>query len=463
LREPAAPKDSLRWRGVYQELSREHGWEPLRVEGRLPPELRGTLYRNGPALFSSGGKPYLHAFDGDGAISAVRIDAGRAWGAVRVIDTRWLKKERAAGGQLYRSYAQFGRGWRRWGTLPKNPANISVLPWNGQLLALWEAGKPIALSPDDLTTQGETTLGGVVAPTFSAHPHAVDGRLFNFGVRYGRHFSLKLYELASDVRLIGEVPLRFPTLIHDFVPTARHFVFLCPPRRLDVPRLLAGVAPFVDTLRWEADRGSEILVVPRSNPDRPVRFEVPAFFLWHIAAAWEEGDEIVVDFVRYADDATDGWFGRAPWRVEAPASSAYVRARIDLRTRRFHPTVLCDTPCEFPGVDPRRAGTPVDRAWILAWMGGVGAIEAPRVARLSTGDGTLQPAPMGESEFPGEPIVIPRTDGDCWIASLVYDGDQNASYLAVWDGARWPEPPVARLWFQQAIPLSYHGAWSTHV
>ena len=62
--------ETLTWRGIFRDLPREHGFEPLRVEGRLPDELHGSLYRCGPARFSIGGEPYLHWFDADGAVTA---------------------------------------------------------------------------------------------------------------------------------------------------------------------------------------------------------------------------------------------------------------------------------------------------------------------------------------------------------------------------------------------------------
>src|SRR5215210_6342661 len=107
-------QENLPWRGVFRDLPREHGFEPLRVEGTLPEGLRGVLYRCGPARFSIGGEPYLHWFDADGAVTAVRFDGKRVDAAVRTVATRWLRREQAANRQLYRSYAQLGRGWRRW-------------------------------------------------------------------------------------------------------------------------------------------------------------------------------------------------------------------------------------------------------------------------------------------------------------------------------------------------------------
>src|SRR5260370_1113773 len=53
---PAAARASEHahlWRRAFADLSREHGFEPLAVEGRLPAELRGTLVPTEPSLFST--------------------------------------------------------------------------------------------------------------------------------------------------------------------------------------------------------------------------------------------------------------------------------------------------------------------------------------------------------------------------------------------------------------------------
>src|SRR5438552_2992185 len=82
---PATPATTAHsWHHAFRDLPRQHGFERLAVEGRLPEGLRGTLYRNGPSLFSTFGRRYTHWFDGDGALSAVRFDGdGGARGAAR--------------------------------------------------------------------------------------------------------------------------------------------------------------------------------------------------------------------------------------------------------------------------------------------------------------------------------------------------------------------------------------------
>src|SRR5207248_4937167 len=92
------------WPDQFTDLPREHGYEPLVVEGTIPQELRGTIIRNGPTLFSAQGRPYDHWFDGDGGLSAVHFGNGRARGAARIIRSEQLAEENRAGRMLYGVY-----------------------------------------------------------------------------------------------------------------------------------------------------------------------------------------------------------------------------------------------------------------------------------------------------------------------------------------------------------------------
>jgi carotenoid cleavage dioxygenase-like enzyme len=446
-------QESPTWRGVFRDLPREHGFEPLRVEGSLPAQLRGVLYRCGPARFSIGGEPYLHWFDADGAVAAIRFEGQQVDAAVRTVATRWLRQEQAANRQLYRSYAQLGRGWRRWFALPKNPANISVMPFGDQVLALWEAGLPIALDPSTLEARGETNLGGRIGPTFSAHPHRVGKTLFNFGVRYGAKFSIDVYSFDREITRIANVPLQRPTIVHDFIATPKHIVFFVAPVRLRLARLLGGIGSFDSNLAWEPQHGTEVIVIPLANPDRPIRFTVPPFFQWHFVNAWEERDTLVVDYLPYDDFETNNWFGRTPFEpAKQPPPSRYARARLDLASRTMDIEVLSDVSTDFPAIHPNDSGREHEHTWLLDVEGGI----PPQLARFDTKSRTLRHVPLGDNTFPSEAVVVPEG----WVLSLVYDGDRDASYVAVIDSARPEDGPVARLWFDHAIPFLFHGAWA---
>ncbi|MCP9808385.1 carotenoid oxygenase family protein, partial [Cyanobium sp. HWJ4-Hawea] len=61
------------FRNVTEELDGV-GLQPVR--GTIPPELNGTLYRNGPGRLERAGLSVHHPFDGDGMITAFRFAEG---------------------------------------------------------------------------------------------------------------------------------------------------------------------------------------------------------------------------------------------------------------------------------------------------------------------------------------------------------------------------------------------------
>src|SRR5689334_12061448 len=206
----------------FDNLHREHGFEPLRVEGALPRDLEGTLYRNGVGLMERFGERYAHWFDADGAVSAVRLKGGKALGAARIVATRGLAWERRAGRRLYGGYntpmvrpiQELFLGDS------KSPANTSVLAWQRRLFATCEGGLPVEMSPDELTTFGETSFGDELLRAVSAHPHDVPARraIYGYGLRYGTSTIVDMLELpyAGRARRLGSFSVKGTRMLHDF-------------------------------------------------------------------------------------------------------------------------------------------------------------------------------------------------------------------------------------------------------
>lgn len=459
------------WFGAFQDLPREHGFEPLRVEGEIPEGLEGTLFRNGPSLLGSFGERYRHWFDGDGAVSAVRLAGGRAEGAVKLVQTQGLAAERKAGRRLFGAYGTVAPGsrLRRLGRIQtKNAANTSVLAWNDRLFALYEGGLPTELSADDLSTIGTTDLDGAVRMGFSAHPHRVEERRasYNFGLRYGRVTELDLFELpdGAGARRIASLPLSAPVLLHDFAATPNHLVFFVAPVRVRVFRAMLGIGSFSDNLAWTPPEGTEVIVVPIDDPARPVRFGVDAFFQWHFANAFERGGELVVDMVRYGDFDTNRWLGEmVDGAASAGATGTFTRAVVDPKRGTLRAEARWDASCEFPRVSPLVEGKPYRFAYVASHLpeGRRGMYQ--RITRLDVEEGRAVHAPLPEGHFPSEPIFVPRPGGtkedEGWLVSLVYDAGAHGSHLAILAADALERGPIARAFFDHHLPFTFHGAW----
>ncbi|XXT18901.1 carotenoid oxygenase family protein [Sorangium sp. So ce429] len=440
---------------------REHGFEPLRIEGRIPEGLRGTMYRNGPGLLTTFSQPYEHSFEGDGAVSAVRLDGleQRATGAYHVVESEGLRFERDAGRPMFSSRApwrtRMGNALRR---RFKNNANTSILVWRDRLFALADGARPTELDAGMLTTVGETDLDGLIAQTFSAHPHDVVARssIYNFGVRFGRKTQIDLFELPykhRPARRLGQVELAHPVMLHDFVATERHLVFLVSPVRLVLWRAALMLTPVSKLVRWSEQDGTEVIVVPIDAPRSVTRFRVDPFFQWHFAGGFERGGEIAVDLVRYPRLNSLHQTGE-----RAARCGTYHRAIIDLARRSLTSTEVIPVGCEFPQIDPRRSGSAFRYAWCVA-DGAAG----DSITRIDTETGETVVYNLAASERASEPLFWPRApdsgESDGWVLSLIYDASTHTSHVAVFDANGLQDGPVARVHFDHHVPPTYHGKW----
>lgn len=86
------------WLAGWRTIGREAlGPTPAIVEGQLPAELDGVLYRNGPAWFDRGQVRYTHWFDGDGLVQAWHIANGAVRHRARMVGTSKFVREQRAG------------------------------------------------------------------------------------------------------------------------------------------------------------------------------------------------------------------------------------------------------------------------------------------------------------------------------------------------------------------------------
>lgn len=467
------------WRRALTNVTREHGFVPLRVEGRLPEGLRGTLYRNGPGLFELFGHRYRHWFDGDGLIAAVRFDERGAHGAVRLLETAGLMEERRRGKAYFGTYGTPGPGpfspvrmFRTMKGSGKNPANTSVLAWNERLFALCEAGKPFELDAE-LTSIGQTDFGGVIPRTFSAHPHRVasNGFIYNIGQQVGRPALLDVFVMRPDgsAGRVVSLPLDFSTLIHDFAVTPRALVVFVAPLRLAILRALFGLGSFAENLRWEGDRGTEVIVIPLDAPASPIRFRVPAFWAWHVGNAFEEHGELVMDIVRYPDfPTTNDWLGAMVGEAgphRDGGGGRLGRARIDPKRRTLQLEPIDERTGEFPRVAPSvEAGPNRLVYWAEHSSAEVRCESLPdTIARVDMTSGRRDAFVFPRGHWPSEGVFVPRPgahgEREGWIVSLVYDAGSHTSHWAVLDAERLSDGPIARAFLDHHVPLGFHGTW----
>src|SRR5579884_3430249 len=461
---PTTPAD---WRLGFRTLRTEiEGPAALPVEGALPAELTGTLYRIGPAAHDVAGERYRHWFDGDGMVHAVTLDPGE--GATyrnRFVQTAKKTAEDAAKTRLFGTFGTPPPGGlfaRMRGAIPASAANTNVVHHAGRLLALWEAGPPWELDPTTLETVGEQDLDGALhhGRAYSAHPKLdpVTGELWNFGVDYGPRPMLRLYrtDAAGVTRQLCSIVLPSAAMIHDFALTATKAVVVVGPMALPrLPRsLLAGRRSFGESLRW--GDGVHIAVVDRASLD-VTWHRTDACFFFHVANAYDDGDDAVVDVCAYEDDTVMRLFTEVMVGRSLPVRPRLARLSIGpggVRRRQLSPTSL-----EFPRVAPGQSTRAHDAVFGVGMHDEADFLGRPVAVDVATGH--VQVAGTRPWQYAGELVPVAKHEPDAapWLLTLVLDASAGRSELWVLDGAELAKPPTAVVTLPHVVPFGFHGNW----
>jgi len=438
--------------GLNHNAQRTHGFENLTVEGSIPAELRGTLYRVGPGLVERFARS-VHPFLADGLITAVKI-ADQPVGASDLVRSEKFLEEDRAGHALYDYNAPFHRRLYNGVTRTvKNTGNTHVLSWQNRVFALMEQGQPVEFDAKDLSTIGSTDLD-ILNGSFSAHPHRVEARktTYNFGIN-GRHVEVYALPDSGQIRLLCRFRPPWASLIHDFIVTDRHLLFFIDPGKLVVWRALLGMRDFTKYFQWDEEESSTIVVIPIDNPDQVTRIEVDPFRVWHFANAYEVGDEILVDAFRHRN--IDVLNSPTELTNDIPQPELY-RFRIKPGSKQFADEKLGSVPSEFPSVNPQVVGAEHHHIWMQTYADAEGT---EGFARFDIGTGRYSRYFAPEGHLTSEPMFVPDGTDEAtgWVLQLTKDAERNQSYLAIHDAQTVGAEPQARLWFNQAIPATFHG------
>jgi all-trans-8'-apo-beta-carotenal 15,15'-oxygenase len=461
----AAAASPLPYMGLATSMNGELAYE-ARVDGRMPPELRGTLYRDGPGLFERAGYRKQHLLDGDGMIREYRFDGSRAFFRNRFVRTRKYVDESRAGKYLYSTWATLLPGGMMANMFPEfadGQASVSARLRNGRLFAFDETCQPYELDRRSLDTIGLSRLGLPEGFTlYSAHPKEDlrTGDWIHFGLQYGRNVTIHLTEFTREGALKWHRVLQSPryVYVHDFFVTERYIALYLHPAEIGLANFLLGRKSLLGSVTWKPEQGALLLVVRRGSDDPPVTIDCAAQWMWHSLNAYDQGDAIVADYVGY--DNPDSFVGEdAIFRAVMEGREGRIGARGAIRRMVIEPArrsakseVLDGGNQDFPTIDPADALRRHRYGYFA-----VSTTERPfpdAVARMDMGSGARDVYTFGPQRYSAEPIYA-----DGWLLVEVHDGRTRRNELAVLRADRLRDGPVARVELQHGLPLSFHGCW----
>jgi carotenoid cleavage dioxygenase len=431
---------------------REEGDEfDLLVDGEIPKELNGSLYRIGPNPHYPPSLRY-HWFDGDGMVHGFTIRDGKASYRNRYVKTAGLQAEMRAGKSLFGGLVEMKKEAGPEGPF-KNAANTNIIGYANRLLALWEAGLPHELTPETLETVGPYNFCDKLNGPMTAHPKfdPKTGELLFFGYQpFPPYVTWHRADSRGNLIESHEIETGLPVMMHDFVTTENYAIFFVCPSVFRIENAAAGKP----MLNWEPQHGTRIGVMNRKNLEVKW-FQTDAFYVFHFLNAYEDNNSIVVDFCRMAslDMSGKASFGDDPHPY---------RFNLDMKTGALKQTQIDDEANEFPRINDAFAGLR-HRYGYFAASRATSGFGFSGLTKRDYDKGTSESFSLGDDTHPGEPIFVPRAhksgEQDGWLLSVWYDGGSNRSELVIQDAADFTAKPVARVKVSHRVPFGFHGNW----
>ncbi|NJL99406.1 MAG: Apocarotenoid-15,15'-oxygenase [Synechococcaceae cyanobacterium SM2_3_2] len=464
------------WVAGYESLIQEHDYWIETIEGEIPTQLRGTIFRNGPGRLGVGEQRYGHPFDGDGLIVAIRFEDGRAHFQNRFVRTPEFEAEQKAQKILYRGVfgTQKPGGWLAniFDLTFKNPANTNVVYHGGKLLALWEASLPYRLDPQTLATDGRESFGQALksGEAFTAHPRRdpKTGDLMAFGVSTGINSTLSLYRINAKGQMIQrrDQPMKGFAFIHDFVWMPGYQVFFQNPVSFNPLPFVLGFQSAGTCLKLDEQGSTQAWIYP--DDGEPISLPTEAGFVFHHVNGYVESQDpqiLVVDSIVYdhlpplepIEDYRQINFEQVP-------PGRLVRFRLDLSHRHVSQEVLLERSVEFPVIAPTYMGG--RHRYIYMGTTDQPGPNAPlqAVVKLDVETGEQQIHSFGSQCFIGEPLFIPQpgaTQEDAgWISVMVFDASSKRSFVALLDAQTITAGTVAKLHLNHHVPYGLHGCFT---
>ena len=270
----------------------------------------------------------------------------------------------------------------------------------GRILALEEGHFPYELS-GELETLGCESYGGRLETAFTAHPKLCPetNELHFFGYGYLAPY-LVYHVLDSKGALVytADISVPGPTMMHDFMITRDHAIFMDLPVTFSLEKAMKGEIP----LGWDPDYGARIGILPRMGADADVRwFEIDPCYVFHPMNAYVDGNRVICDVGRHE------YMWRESMNDFAPSYLHRWEFDLERGTSSMH--------------DFGRSAQPGELVFAEA------------------------------SDSAGE--------DEGYALGFVYDKARDASDLVILDASGMAQAPIATIHMPRRVPYGFHGSW----
>ncbi|MEM9617924.1 MAG: carotenoid oxygenase family protein [Pseudomonadota bacterium] len=431
--------------GALAPVDSERSLKLAPSQGEIPPDLQGTLYRNGPNPFGGRfeGNTMLDWWPAPGMVHAFKFSPEDE--CPIEYSNRWLRTP-AHSRHL---------GLPEAANVPETNPNVSLLDFNDEIMALGEGVAPLHIN-HSLSQADKPSLEGSLLSGMTAHPK-VDPQsgdlVWFFATPASEHIKYGVVNASGQSVVEASYSLPQPVFMHDFAITQSKSILFDLNVVLDTDLALAG-DPF--PISWDQNKAARLGFLPRVGGSIDW-LEIEPCFLQHVANCFEIDERsLVLDAVRYP------YFLKRCERtgnlLDNPLGTLW-RYEIDLRSRRVKEYPLMQGSVEFPQINPSRTGR-VNRFVYMAEQERDDEIRG--VVKLDTQTGRQVRHWVESGDQNSEPIFVScgrDVEDDGYILLLVYRAATDTSELRILDAQRVDGEPIATVPIPYRVPAGFHGLW----
>ncbi len=447
----------------FANMRQEHALQPLTIEGKLPADIQGDFYRNGPAGHERGDMRYLHLFEGDGLVQGFHFENGQLTHQAKFVKTNKFINEQKADTFLYS-----GPDSRIDNALAVshpdmvNPANTNVIAVGDELWALWEAGSATALDPRTLDTKHTVNLGQnshygdkLKGLAFSAHPKIeASGDIWNFGLAPSGHIALFHLSAAGKVNNVGLINAQYKGgMLHDFLITDKHILLILPSLKVN-----AEQTGFFEQLSYSKDIPMRVLVIDKQSLTLKKHFELESGFAFHYGNAWEETNGTIhFDACLYKTNDILTSFQKL---MQGQPNDIHVGAKTVLFSLQANGSVqqqIIEGDSEFPRIFNSKVG--IKNQYLYTLAANDNPIWSDTVNCLDLFSGNKTHFSYGKDFLVEEHIPItPRGNNEQgYLMGTALHIPSKRTCLNIFKADQLNDGPLCRAWLPYHMPLGFHG------
>jgi beta,beta-carotene 9',10'-dioxygenase len=439
------------------------------LSGALPVWLRGKLVRTCPAVFERKHFHAQHWFDGLGLIYGFELTESVHFRhcllSSRVLAEADMPNSHSASFGTEMTRSLFRRLLHPIPGVTDN-ANVNVIPWQGDWLAMTEAPHQHIIDGATLASKGLYRYDDDLPRglSMSAHPHydAVRGALVNVGERLGKKNELVLYHQARTSRTRGvesRITLKRVPYLHSFGLTERHAVVIEHPLSVNPLRMLFSNKGFIDHFEWRPEEGTRLIVIDRRDGTH-VAVETESLFCFHTVNTFEDGEDLVFDFLAYDDVQIVSALRMQTLPTSLPTiSPRLVRARLGANRKSVELEKLCASRFDLPQIAYAKVS---GKRHHVVWGTEFTDTRASTLVKVDLDTGEMRRF-SEDGVIYGEPVVVSRPGGEAEDdAVLLTVGtllDEEKTRLSVLDAKTLERLACADV--PLSVPLGFHGSFQS--